>query len=201
MESWNVFIDTSIFISENYSFKSKLFSSLASLCKSGHVSILLTDITIEEIKANLLKSVNEAEAVIKKASTKARVLRNLDTYRYIFLFEKFDKEKIFNQLKDQLIEFIKSCNIEIIKASEISAKDVFSSYFQGKPPFGEGKKKNEFPDAFVITALVEWCKKNDIEVNVVSEDPDFQNAISEKDNLDYLVSADFLLPIDFQTVV
>lgn len=188
MESWNVFIDTSIFISENYSFKSKLFSSLVSLCKSGHVSILLTDITIEEIKANLLKSVNEAEAVIKKGSTKAKVLRNLDTDCCNFLFEKFDKEKIFNQLKYQLGAFIRSCDIEIIKASEISAKDIFFNYFHCKPPFGEGKKKSEFPDAFVIAAIVEWCEKNDSEVNIVSEDPDFQNAISGKDSLEYFSS-------------
>ena len=60
MKSWLVFIDTSIFISSNFNLKSKIFSSLRSLCISGHVAIIITDITIEEIKANLLKSVAEA---------------------------------------------------------------------------------------------------------------------------------------------
>ena len=188
MESWNVFIDTSIFISENYSFKSKLFSSLISLSKSGHVSIILTDITIEEIKSNLLCSVNDTEAAIKKASSKAKVLRNLDTFRYNFLFEKFDKENIFNQLKSQLTEFIVNCDIKIIKASEISAKDIFFNYFHCKPPFGEGKKKSEFPDAFVIAAIVEWCETNNSKVSIVSEDIDFKNAIVEKDCLEYFSS-------------
>ena len=193
MKSWNVFIDTSIFISSNFNFKSKIFSSLRSLCNSGHVTMIITDITIEEIKANMLKSVAEAESIIKKVSSKARVLRNLEEDSYKFLFEKFDKEKIFNILKAQITTFIQECNVGIIKATEISSKKIFHDYFQCQPPFGEGKKKNEFPDAFVIAAICEWCEANSVKANIVSEDPDFREAVVKIDCLEYFPSLSKLI--------
>ena len=107
MKSWNIFIDTSIFISSNFDLKSKVFSSLRSLCNSSHITIILTDITIDEIKANLLESVADAESIITKASSKARILRNLEEDSYKFLFNKFDKEKIFNTLKAQIVRLKK----------------------------------------------------------------------------------------------
>ena len=193
MKSWNVFIDTSVFISSNFNLDSKVFCSLRSLCNSGHVTIILSDITIEEIKANLLKLITDAESIIKKASSKARVLRNLDTDNYKFLFNKFNKEDIFQQLQAQITAFIQKCNVEIIKATEISPKDIFHNYFQCKPPFGEGKKKSEFPDAFVIAAICEWCETNNEKMYIVSEDPDFKKAIVKKDCLEYFPSLSRLI--------
>ncbi len=193
MKSWNVFIDTSIFISSNFNLDSKVFSSLQSLNNSGHVTIVLADITIEEIKANLFKSITAAKSIIKKASSEARVLKNLDTDSYKFLFKKFDKENIFKVLEAQIATFIQKCNIEVIKATEITPKEIFHNYFQCNPPFGEGKKKSEFPDAFVIAAICEWCEKNDEKMYVVSEDPDFENAIVKKDRLEYYSSLSKLL--------
>ncbi len=193
MKSWNVFIDTSVFISSNFNLDSKAFSSLRSLCNSGHVTIILSDITIEEIKANLLKSITKAKSTIKKASSEAMVLKNLDTDNYKFLFNKFNKEDIFQILQAQITTFIQKCNVKIIKATEISPKDIFHNYFQCKPPFGEGKKKSEFPDAFVIAAMCEWCETNNEKMYIVSEDPDFQKAIVKKDRLEYFPSLSRLI--------
>ncbi len=195
MKSWNVFIDTSIFISSNFNLDSKVFSSLRSLNNSGHVTIILADITIEEIKANLLKSITAAKSIIKKASCEAKVLKNLDTDSYKFLFKYFDKKNIFKILEAQITTFIQKCNVEIIKATEITPKEIFHNYFQCNPPFGEGKKKSEFPDAFVIAAICEWCEKNDEKVYIVSEDPDFRKAIVKKDRLEYFPSLSKLLEI------
>jgi len=125
MKTWNVFIDTSIFRSSNFNINSRLFSIIKSLCKSERVKLILTDITIEEIKANLLKVINEAELAVKRARSKAGILKNLDSDNYRFLFEQFKKEEIFNQLKDKIKTFFEQCNVEILMATEIHPKTIF----------------------------------------------------------------------------
>jgi hypothetical protein len=188
MKTWNVFIDTSIFRSSNFSINSKLFSIIESFCKSGRVELVLTDITIEEIKANLWKVISEAESAIKQARAKASILRNLDSDNYKFLFEQFKKEEIFNQLKDDIMAYFDRCDVEIIKATEVHPKTIFSDYFQGRPPFGEGKKKNEFPDAFIIAALNNWSKSTENDIYVVSGDQDFKDVSIINNSLIYLPS-------------
>ena len=184
----NIFIDTSIFISSNFNVNSSVFSSLQSLCSAGHVRLILTDITIEEIKSNLSKPIREAESAIKKARTKARVLRNVKSDGYQFLFGEMNKEEIYSKIYAQLSKFCQDCNATILNAMEIPAKPIFEDYFQCNPPFGEGKKKSEFPDAFVISAIIAWCESNKDTVYTVSSDPDFKNASMQNDYLEYLPS-------------
>lgn len=187
-KTWNIFIDTSIFRSLNFSVNYKLFSIIEAFCRSGRVKIVLTDITVEEIKANLLRVIGEAESIIKRARAKAGILRNVDSNNYKFLFEQFEKEEIFNQLKDKIFGYFDRCNIEIIKATEINPKTIFRDYFQGRPPFGEGKKKNEFPDAFIISALNNWSKSSGNDIYIVSGDQDFKDVSSINKSLSYLPS-------------
>ena len=188
MKKTNIFIDTSIFISSNYNLNSKVFTSLKALCNSGHVKLILTDITIEEIKSNLLKSIKESQGAIKKARTQAKVLWNLQSDAYKFLFAKLNQDNIYKRLFEQVTIYFQECNATIINATEISAKQIFQDYFKCEPPFGEGKKKSEFPDAFVVSAICEWCSKNDDKVFIVSEDPDFKNASMQNSCLEHLPS-------------
>jgi len=61
---------------------------------------------------------------------------------------------------------------------------VFELYFSGKPPFSvSGKKKNEFPDAFVFEAAKQHMVNhpNDI-LLVVSKDNDWKTAFESIDN-------------------
>lgn len=46
-------------------------------------------------------------------------------------------------------------------------------YYGKKPPFGHGKKKSEFPDAFAAATLKKWADDNNEEVVVISTDGDF----------------------------
>lgn len=62
---------------------------------------------------------------------------------------------------------------------------VFALYFDGKPPFTvSGKKKNEFPDAFVFDATRQHMERhpNDI-LLVVSKDNDWKTAFEAMDNV------------------
>lgn len=43
-----------------------------------------------------------------------------------------------------------------------------------RAPFGEGKKRKEFPDAIVMLAISIYAKKNNVSVAMVSKDKDFE---------------------------
>jgi hypothetical protein len=43
-------------------------------------------------------------------------------------------------------------------------------YFAGKPPFGTGDKKAEFPDAITVKVLADWAKSEGAQILVVSGD-------------------------------
>lgn len=62
---------------------------------------------------------------------------------------------------------------------------VFDKYFSAKPPFSAtGKKKNEFPDAFVIEAARQYLVDHPNEILlVVSRDGDWEKAFSGMDNV------------------
>lgn len=53
---------------------------------------------------------------------------------------------------------------------------IFRAYFDRHPPFDEKKKPKEFPDAFVIAALVKWCEDNDTSMYVVTRDGGMRRA-------------------------
>ena len=59
---------------------------------------------------------------------------------------------------------------------------VFEKYFNKKPPFSE-KKKNEFPDAFVIESILDYIEKNDCTLLVISNDGDWNDALKEQEKV------------------
>ena len=71
----------------------------------------------------------------------------------------------------------------MLPTSEVSIDAVFDQYFGRRPPFGEGKKKSEFPDAFAIGAIEAWCKENDERMYIVSTDGDLKEYCKKSDCL------------------
>jgi len=51
---------------------------------------------------------------------------------------------------------------------------VLDDYFGGRPPFGPGAKKSEFPDALVVSALRTWAAAIRSKVYLVSTDKDLE---------------------------
>lgn len=167
---------------------SKIFTDLQSYCKDGRIKLFICDITISEIDSNIAKNTKEAGSLIKKFRNKAKILRNLRSEKFKGVFDEFQDDEISIEVQSQIESFLSECNATIINASAIDASKVFEDYFKGKPPFGEGKKKCEFPDAFVVEALKKWCEENNEKICIVSEDPDFEKACKDQDVFVYLPS-------------
>ena len=96
-------------------------------------------------------------------------------------------------LKSQHSTFLSDMSATILSASEASIPAVFDKYFGKRPPFGDGKNKSEFPDAFAIETLEAWCLRNDEKIYIVSGDKGFKNHCDTSNRLFALKGlADFI---------
>ena len=170
-----IFLDTQVFEAASFNFKTTTLVSLEEQVEKGTVRLILTDITVLEVKARIEKTVLAQLEGFKKFKRNARVLRS-STLSEVKAALDVDEKNVIADLHQQFEKFIQRTKAEIIDTSALPAGPVFEKYFATKPPFGTGDKKFEFPDAFVVNGLVEWTKKNAEPLYVISGDKPFQNA-------------------------
>lgn len=178
-----IFIDTSVFIQENF-FKGSKLNAFYKHAKEGEIELFITVITINEVLANVEKKFEQANQVfkstIKELDTKAKVLKNIEGFNYIFgLNDAFDASKELKNLKKKMHRTLNE-NFKVIEIDISKTMKIFDDYFQEKSPFKAGQKKEEFPDAFVLNSLETWCLKNKEKIYILSTDPDILNYPSQK---------------------
>lgn len=186
LKTRNVFIDTSIIERENFQFTSSSLKSVTLLAKDNNISVYLTDITVKEIKIRITNAVMRTIEANKKFRKDARILRNLRSHHYENLMSDLNPNLINHELQEQLNKWENDTQIKIISTEDVSTSDIFEQYFKGEPPFGKGKKKSEFPDAFVLNALRQWAITNVDSIYVISCDQDMEKFCSDNQYLHYL---------------
>ncbi len=82
------------------------------------------------------------------------------------------KESLQKAFKHKRSMFCDDLSINVLPIDNVQPAVIMDAYFGTKPPFGEGKKKSEFPDAFAAQALEDWCKAKEQKMVVVSGDGD-----------------------------
>lgn len=182
LKTRNVYIDTEVFISNNY-FDSKNLQSLSDFGKDQTVNIYLTEITKNEIRSNIKEDILNTQKEInifkKNISNKGKILKNLEKFKTYFDLPKLELNLDFKVLSDTLETFIKEGKVSSIPFELADIKVVVENYFNQKPPFDDGKKKHEFPDAIVLSAIENWCKKHKQKIYFISSDLDFKKYNSE----------------------
>lgn len=172
LKTRNVFLDTEVFEAFNFNFDSKGLSELVRLAQADFVKVFLTTITVGEVHAHIVEKINEASSKLKKfRNEEGRIFQNLSSYKGILA--KVDKQKQIDEMKAQFQGFLKNAKVTVIDARSVDPESVFGDYFGLKPPFGEGRKKEEFPDAFAQHALTSWCEKNRYDMYVISANKDW----------------------------
>ncbi len=90
-------------------------------------------------------------------------------------------------------EFEEIFDEKLVKAKCLifNIKKIFDCYFADTFPFSAGEKKHEFPDAFALISIEEWCIEQDKRCYVFSKDTDFhgynsEHLIIEKEFEEYL---------------
>lgn len=174
LETRNVFIDTQSFVKAGLHFDSpafKAFMKYCEICELFHVS---TSVVEREVKSKIQLSVKDAISAIQTFRRKARLLSSLGDEKIKGLFEEIPDEDIYKKSEKVFDDFMESCATEIVEADNVDAEELLSLYFNKKPPFGDRKKKTEFPDAISILSLKSYLQ-NDEKIYVVSDDGDLKS--------------------------
>ena len=177
LKTRTVFVDTSVFEKELFEWKGRTLSSLMSLAKSKQVLLVTTDITQREISSRIRSRLSEAAIAAPKARSQLAILKAANR-NWNSVFE-FDSEEVAAKMLSGQERYFSRSRAEVIDAYS-DAQGIFDDYFNRRKPFGDGKKKSEFPDAFVIHGLRKYCTATDRNMYVVSLDQDMLSACGDK---------------------
>lgn len=170
----HIFIDTSFFEENNF-FKGKLVR-LYQYVKDGYIKLYTNDIVIKEVKSRISKKMATAKSNCTKLfnSPDSYILGNTshsDTIRKLKDKDYFKKET--KRLCSDFDKIIIETPFTIIPYDDIDFAKIIEDYFSETPPFKEGDKKSEFPDAFIISSIERYCKKNKVKITAISNDSDW----------------------------
>lgn len=167
-----LFLDTQVFDANAYDFRNKHFRQIEALGKSRDVSLIMPEITRREIEKHIAAKAKEAHEAIEKFRRHG-FLKNLRVPPFDAIAKGTTEEAIRAELMAHFNKFCEEANVTHLSAQELNVSVVLDDYFNQRPPFREGKKAREFPDAFTAQILITWCDKQSRKVFVVSGDGDW----------------------------
>ena len=168
--SQHVFLDAEVFVRFGFKYSSAPFKALTDLISKDRLNLVITDVVVREVDAQIEKAVCAAWAKHKRFLKDAQVLRSSTLEEIASKLEKFDKDAVIGNLKDNFRKFLTDNNARIVPTNEVALDDVMDDYFAGIPPFDTDNKKAEFPDAITVKALSDWADSTGAQVLVVSGD-------------------------------
>jgi hypothetical protein len=166
-----VFVDTQALRKARFDWNGRSLSKLAEFAKQGQLSLLVTDITIGEVKSQLRELLAEASSSLIKHSG---ILEQLGAS--IAIERMKDQVSASSALEAAFEDFLKKTRaINVPLVSDV--KSVLEDYFARRPPFST-KKKAEFPDAISVASIRSWCQQRHSTAYIVSDDPDLRGCCS-----------------------
>ena len=161
-----VYLDASVYRSLQFDWSGRMLSGLANLARRSLIRVVYTDLTRREVIAQMTEFCAEGS----KAAQKWRTL-----YGQLGLSAAAetlaDVEGCVAKMTAGFDVWLKACRA--YKCREIpDLAAVLDDYFGGRPPFGSGAKKSEFPDALVVSSLLTWASAIKMKVYLVSTDKD-----------------------------
>lgn len=182
LKTKNIFLDTETFVANGYSSSNKLLK-LAEYGKNGTIKIFISEITVEEVKSNikedLVTAIQQINKFKREIHRQGRVLRQVEEFKNYLDLPKLNTQIDFDRLNENFESFIELGKVTRVSCENIDVAPILAKYFKREKPFGEGKKKYEFPDAIFLAQIEDWCKKHHQKVYLVSADPDILKYNSE----------------------
>jgi PIN domain len=164
-----IFVDTGVFEENNF-LDSKAIKQLLKLADDGEITIVLPKITYNEIIARAKVHIRAGIDLFNGAKKTMRVMRNIPAR--MPLFDKTRPDDVIAEFIKIFEEQLKRVNYLELDYPTVDVTEIFSNYFEGKFPFGKGDKKHEFPDAFALITVEQWCKQQKHQCYVFSTDND-----------------------------
>ena len=176
-----VFIDTSFFVSDGYFREGGHVHRLFDLAEQGHITILMPAITEHEWKNKYDHSGSPRFNKSDLAKHAAR-MGTEDAKQFISSYTA-QIEAYSKLMEDAWNHHMDRANLVRLDYDYPAdkLKDICEKYTKGEKPFGPGKKKDEFPDAFALASIVKYAEEYHIDkIYVFSQDNDiteFSNGI------------------------
>lgn len=194
LETKKVFIDTQYFVKAGLHFDNASLKSFKQHCKDGELENISTSVVQKEVEGKIRASVDEALAARKTFMRKARLLSTLDEPKIQSLFSDIQDGDIHESALKVFNEYLEECKTTTVDASNVEAEELLELYFNKMPPFGDGKKKSEFPDAISILSLKSQLT-TDEKIYIVSDDKDLKTFCDSDTQLISVESLDKLLDL------
>lgn len=180
---FSVLIDTSAYEDLRFSFQGKIFETLKRLNVEGKILILSSDVIRKEIRSHLQDAIRSSINIIQNASKKTHRLVQGDLgvlSEQLNHSNEWKKDLLKIRMK-RIDNFFNSINYEDLDSSVVNINKIIDDYFEKRAPFGEGRKKHEFPDAFVLNSFLQTNAGNLNRTCLVSKDADWHNFASENE--------------------
>ncbi len=175
LQSQHVFIDTQAFRQRGHNLTVEPFSALGQRIADQHLILHLSDITLREVERQIGEMALEAASVFRQTSRQLESWRHKAAGADLPQFKPPSAEVLsqaaWSAFRQRAVVDWRAVVHEALKASTAL---VFDRYFQRKAPFDRDSK--EFPDAFVLAALEDWCERWDEKMYVLSADAAVQRA-------------------------
>lgn len=192
-----VFLDTEVYRRYGLETNGPSITALLSHIADQRLELHFTDITLNEIRRQL---VTDAEKMVDEVRRARRTLAKWQTRAPGALCRSnqrraLDATRIGNEAFETFRRGMAPFNIH--RASEHPAAAIFEAYFARRAPFDAdgGKSVKEFPDAFAIAALGEWCTVENTLMYVVTSDKAMLRAAQAHEKLVPVAALEDLLQI------
>jgi predicted nucleic acid-binding protein len=171
-----IFIDTSVFDSQNYNYESSAISSFLDATTSKAITLVLPHPTEQEVLRHISVRAKEAIDALDAAKRRAPFLTKWKCW-------PVERKSLFpiswevsSLAKDEWQAFLKHFQTVRLGYEGIRIEEIMQWYDRACPPFGKGKKQKEFPDALAVAIVLRYAKEHTTAVAVVSHDDDMAKA-------------------------
>lgn len=180
-----VLIDTSVYHKNQCDFEgisNSIIPMLLHLLKANNIKLLTHPVLEGEIR----KHIGESELVTRIGHLQTALKKYNRQFQMVGvsaeeLSEKLSKLDMAKRLNNSFDSFYQDATA----VPNVDAKEIFSDYFNALPPFSPtGNKKAEFPDAFILKGVKEYCAQNpNSSVLVISDDPDWVRTLEHQEQI------------------
>jgi hypothetical protein len=190
-----LFIDTSVAVRLGFRFDRPPFTTLVERRKRGQVFLAIPSITLAEWTSHGESLVLASMQQVAQARKKTEVLVQLGLPGGSGLSEHVDDEAAMSAIKQTIQSFVaeNSLNPALLSFNPYDAEEVLRWYYNTQPPFTDKRDKCQFPDAFVVSTLCEWARRNHIALRVVTGDAAMRLAFERHGNHQVYDSLDQVL--------
>ncbi len=193
LKTRTVFLDTQTFCQQHLRFDNGAIKRLRNLCNARALNLVITEVVDGEVRVKLKERAEEACRSLQKYQKDFAHLAESASETVRHTLSPLNSEDLLAQDIVLWEAFLAEANADILSATCVDASSLLSLYFQGKAPFGSGRKKLEFPDAISALTLESWSSAKQTSMYVVSGDKDLEAWCEGKDQFIHIKGvAEFL---------